>query len=191
MTKPVSSVPNTFASATTTIPLSYLDTDFTTVVGYLNDLNNYSNYVADTGSANTILLNYASGITTTTVATGCQLQVKSAYANTGATTLLLQVNSVTILTATSILNEDGSSLSGNTILAGGIYSVIYNGTNWVLSGTGAGSGTSAGGAVYENTQTITSNYTMTSGKNGMSAGTITINTGITVTIPTGSRWVIV
>lgn len=50
---------------------------------------------------------------------------------------------------------------------------------------------SAGGVVLENGQTISSNYTMTSGKNGHSAGPITIATGVTVTIPTGSNWVIV
>ena len=191
MTKPVSSVPNSFATATSTIPLSQLDTDFNTITQYLNDLNNYSNYVADTGTANAILLNYASGITTTTIATGTQLQFKAANANTSSTTLQVQVNSSTILTATTVLNEDGSTLSGNTILSGGIYTVIYNGTNWILSGGGAGGGASAGGAVYENNQTISANYTMTTGKNGVSAGPVTINTGITVTIPTSSRWVIV
>ena len=58
--------------------------------------------------------------------------------------------------------------------------------------TAAANGTaaSAGGAVYENSLTISSNYTMTSSKSGMSAGDITINTGVTVTIPSGSRWVI-
>ena len=60
-----------------------------------------------------------------------------------------------------------------------------------MAGGGAGSGASAGGAVYENTQTITQNYTMTTGKNGMSAGNVTVNSGVTVTIPAGSRWVIV
>ena len=44
---------------------------------------------------------------------------------------------------------------------------------------------------YENGQTVTANYTITSGKNAMTAGPVTINTGVTVTIPTGSRWVIV
>jgi len=53
-----------------------------------------------------------------------------------------------------------------------------------------GGGASAGGAVYENTQTIAANYTMTSGTNGHSVGPITINTGITVTIPTGSSWLV-
>jgi hypothetical protein len=191
VTKPVSSVPNTFASATTTIPLSYLDSDFTTVVGYLNDLNNYSNYVADTGTVNAILLNYPSGITTTTIATGTQLQFKAAYANTGSATLTVQVNTSSILSATTILNEDSTVLTANDILAAGIYSVTYNGTNWILSGGGSGGGAAAGGAVYENNQNITQNYTMTTGKNGMSAGNVTVNSGVTVTIPSGSRWVIV
>jgi hypothetical protein len=191
VTKPVSSVPNSFATATSTIPLSQLDTDFNTITQYLNDLNNYSNYVADTGTANAIILNYPSGITTTTVATGTFLQFKAANANTSTTTLQVQVNSSTILTATTILNEDGTALTANEILSGGIYSVVYNGTNWILAGGGAGSGASAGGAVYENTQNITQNYTMTTGKNGMSAGNVTVNSGVTVTIPAGSRWVIV
>ena len=48
----------------------------------------------------------------------------------------------------------------------------------------------ANGAIYENSQTITSNYTITSGKNAMSAGPITINSGVTVTVPSGSNWVV-
>jgi hypothetical protein len=192
VTKPVSSVPNSFATATSTIPLSQLDTDFNTITQYINDLNNYSNYVADTGSVNAIILNYPSGITTTTIATGTFLQFKTASANTGSTTIQVQVNSSTILAATTVLNEDGSALSANSLLANGIYSVVYNGTNWILAGGGgSGGGASAGGAVYENSQNITINYTMTSGKNGMSAGNVTVNSGITVTIPSGSRWVIV
>ena len=49
---------------------------------------------------------------------------------------------------------------------------------------------SAGGVVYENNKTITANYTMGTNKNGSSAGPITINSGVTVTIPAGSRWVV-
>jgi hypothetical protein len=46
------------------------------------------------------------------------------------------------------------------------------------------------GTLYENAQTITANYTISTNYNAMSAGPITINTGITVTIPTGSNWVV-
>jgi hypothetical protein len=49
----------------------------------------------------------------------------------------------------------------------------------------------AGGAIIENTQSITSNYTLTAGRNGVSAGLITISSGVTVTIPSGASWSIV
>jgi hypothetical protein len=47
------------------------------------------------------------------------------------------------------------------------------------------------GAIIENAQTISSNYTITSSKNALSAGQITINSGVTVTVPSGSTWTIV
>ena len=53
-----------------------------------------------------------------------------------------------------------------------------------------GGGASAGGAVYENSQSITTNYTMTSGTNGHSVGPITVNSGVVVTIPSGSAWLV-
>ena len=56
--------------------------------------------------------------------------------------------------------------------------------------TPAGSNITALG-LYENSATISANYTIGSGNNAMSAGPITINTGVTVTVPTGSSWVIV
>jgi hypothetical protein len=45
--------------------------------------------------------------------------------------------------------------------------------------------------LYENSATISANYTIGTGNNAMSAGPITIDTGFTVTVPTGSTWVIV
>jgi hypothetical protein len=49
----------------------------------------------------------------------------------------------------------------------------------------------AGGAITENSNTVSSSYTISTNKNAISAGPVTINTGVTVTVPTGSRWVIV
>ena len=43
---------------------------------------------------------------------------------------------------------------------------------------------------YEHAHTISASYSMTSGNNALAAGPITINSGITVTIPSGSTWVI-
>jgi len=48
----------------------------------------------------------------------------------------------------------------------------------------------AGGVVQEYTRTISSNYTMTAGRSGMAIGPITLSTGVSVTLPTGCRLVI-
>lgn len=66
----------------------------------------------------------------------------------------------------------------------------WNGTQWGAVGGGAVGG-NADRVFYENDQTVTSNYTITSGKNAVSAGPVTINSGVVVTIPSGSTWRIV
>ena len=44
---------------------------------------------------------------------------------------------------------------------------------------------------YENAQTVSTSYSISSNKSAMSAGPVTLASGVTITIPTGSRWVIV
>ena len=43
----------------------------------------------------------------------------------------------------------------------------------------------------ENAATITVSSTINTGNNAMSSGPVVVNSGITVTVPTGSRWVVV
>jgi hypothetical protein len=66
----------------------------------------------------------------------------------------------------------------------------YNGTAWGSVGGGA---TGGGGdeAFFENDVEVSANYTITTGKNAMSAGPMTIADGVTVTVPDGSVWTIV
>ena len=65
-----------------------------------------------------------------------------------------------------------------------------NGMEWVVAAAGAtGGGTDK--IFYENGQTVTTNYTITNNTNAMSAGPVTINSGIAVTIGTGENWTIV
>ena len=71
-------------------------------------------------------------------------------------------------------NTDASSFEG------------YDGSAWGSIGGGA----SAGGAIYENKDDITANYTITSGSNGFSVGPMTIASGVSVTVPSGQRWVV-
>ena len=65
----------------------------------------------------------------------------------------------------------------------------YDGSSWSSLGGGA---TGAGGdQVFNlNTVTVTTSYSLPTGKNAMSVGAITINSGVTVTVPSGQRWVI-
>lgn len=70
----------------------------------------------------------------------------------------------------------------------------YNSTsgkweNAEISGGATGGGTDK--IFVENGQTVTTSYTIPSGSNAMSTGDLTINTGVTVTVPSGSRWVII
>jgi hypothetical protein len=65
----------------------------------------------------------------------------------------------------------------------------YNGTAWSSVGGGA-TGGGSDDIFIENGQTVTTNYTITTNKNAMSTGPITINSSITVTVPSGSNWVV-
>ena len=77
--------------------------------------------------------------------------------------------------------------------------IRYNSTTNLFEGYGNAWGSLGGGATggggnqifFENDQTVTTNYTIPSTKNAMSAGPITIDTSVTVTISTGANWVIV
>jgi hypothetical protein len=130
MTKPVT-IPNTFATATTAIPLSQLDSDFSTVATALNDANTYSNYAADTGVANAYVVTLT-GVSTTYSA-GLRIQFKAGNANTGASTLNVNGGGTK-----NITYQDASALSAGTIAANAIVDVMYDGTQFLLMNDPAG-----------------------------------------------------
>ena len=77
--------------------------------------------------------------------------------------------------------------------------IRYNTTENTFEGYAAGAWGSIGGGAtgaggdqvfYENELTVTASYTLTTARNAMSTGPITIDSGVTVTVPTGQRWVI-
>jgi hypothetical protein len=77
--------------------------------------------------------------------------------------------------------------------------IRYNTTENTFEGYAAGAWGSIGGGAtgaggdqvfYENELTVTTSYTLTTSRNAMSTGPITIDSGVTVTVPTGQRWVI-
>ena len=127
-----------------------------------------------------------------------------ANGGTGATSLT--ANGVLIGNGTSAVTAVDMSTKGN-ILAGdgsGNPSALAVGTNdyvltadsseatglkWALAAAGAtGGGTDQ--VFYENARVMTTNYTITSSKSASTVGPLTINSGVTLTIPSGERLVI-
>jgi len=65
----------------------------------------------------------------------------------------------------------------------------YNGTAWGSVGGGATGG--GNDAVFvENDKVVTANYTIPATKNASSTGPITVDSGVSVTVSSGSRWVV-
>lgn len=73
---------------------------------------------------------------------------------------------------------------------GGVFTKTDGGTV-VEVGSSSGEAFSISGAIYENDNSVDANYSITSGKNAMSAGPITISSGVTVTVTSGSTWTVV
>ena len=97
------------------------------------------------------------------------------------------------LTWAAVPNPDLTNLSASNLTSGTIPDARFPATLPVADGsnlTGLAS-TVADGCVYENSQTISNNYTVGTGKNALSAGPITIASGATVTVPSGSTYTIV
>ena len=91
-----------------------------------------------------------------------------------------------------IIYGDSSGNPAALALGTSGYTLISDGTD--ISWGEAAAGATGGGSdkiFWENGQTVTTNYTITNNYNAMSAGPITINNGITVTIGTGEHWTIV
>ena len=93
----------------------------------------------------------------------------------------------------SIANLDSDLTGVNTLIANldsdltGVNTLIAN-LDSDLSNLDANSTSKS---LYEMANTISTNYTITAGNNAISAGPITIDSGVLVTIPSGSRWVVV
>ena len=88
-----------------------------------------------------------------------------------------------------------SSNAGSAISLSGLSNVFctYPAEKAVVQdadNTGYAPQLSATNGVFVNNATIGSSFTFPSGYNGMSAGPVTISSGVTVTVPSGQRWVV-
>ena len=89
-------------------------------------------------------------------------------------------------------SKKAETVSGGFTVTGTCTATAFSGDGSALTGISAGA--TGGGSdeiFYENGQTVTTDYTITNGKNAMSAGPITINSGVTVTVGAGETLTIV
>ena len=137
-----------------------------------------------TGTVNAITATYSPVLTLTNL-TLCALV--SSGANTSATPTF----SPDGLTARTITARGGGSLApGDIGAAGAVVMLEYNlaNTRWELLNPSL---SIAPNGMFVNSQTVVADYTVASGYNALSAGPITINGGVTVTVTSGSSWAVV
>ena len=65
-----------------------------------------------------------------------------------------------------------------------------NNSNDIVTISGGATGGGGDQVFVQNQMVVTTNYTLPTGFNAESVGPITINSGVTVTVPSGQRWVI-
>lgn len=91
--------------------------------------------------------------------------------------------------------SDGTVTAAKLNPAGGVEGqtfVLDSSLQFVWGYAGGATGGGGGDQVFFlNDQNVTVNYSIPSGKNAMTAGPCTVDSGVTVTIPSGSSWVIV
>jgi len=183
----------------TVVPEMRLYTGSAWVAAYVSGASYLSvaNNLSDVASTSTARTNLGLGTLATISPTGTAnattfLRGDNAWTTVSVTPTAVsdQANSSTgyfDLPAGTTAERPGSPTSGNmryNTSTNGFEG--YNGTAWGSIGGGA----SAGGAIYENTTTISTSYTLTTSTNGFSVGPITVASGATVTVPSGQRWVV-
>ena len=90
--------------------------------------------------------------------------------------------------------SSGTTLSRTTVLASSNSGSLVNfsaGTKDVFCDYPAGRAVIGGQGYVENTYTINNSSTVTDGSNAISVGPLTISSGVSVTVPSGSRWVVI
>ena len=129
--------------------------------------------------------------------------VGATTANTGAFTTLSATGVTTVQAGTvsaPAITTSGDTNTGIYFPSADVLGITTGGTqaatfaangNFAAVGQSSGTVVRATSGFFENSTTVAANYTITTDNNAMSAGPITINSGVTVTVPSGSTWTVV
>ena len=133
------------------------------------------------GSSGQVLTSGGSGAvpTWTTVTAGLTITDNTSSGSTYYPTL-------TTATSGTITGETTSSTKLSFVPSTGTLSTVAVSA----SGTVTGAELIASNGIVVNSKTVSANYTIPSGDSAMSAGPVSIASGVTVTISSGSRWVV-
>ena len=147
---------------------------------------------------------YEAGGAVTTGASNVFVGVSAGYTTTTGSNNIILGNSATASSATVSNEITLGNTSTTKFRVPGLNFIIKDSTatdNYVLTvdasgeaGWEAAGGAGGGGSdeiFWENGQNVTTNYTITNGKNAMSAGPITVDAGVTVTVGAGETWTVV
>lgn len=175
------------------------------------DIN--GNDIVSTSNANIDIIPHGTGdvnLGADTVMVGDN-NVNATITTQGTGDLTLNTNSGTNSGTVTIADGANANISitpngSGKVILDGISHPVADGTNGqalVTNGSGvlsfstisggSGGGATGGGSdevFYENDQAVTTNYSISASHNAMSAGPITVNNGVTVTVPSGVRWVV-
>jgi len=192
------------------------DADLATIAG-LTPTNNYA--IIGNGTSWTSSALPASGVTSVTgtapiASSGgstpaISLNDSGVTANTYGSSTAIPVITVTakgLITSLSTASvSGGAALSNDTSTASDLYpmfaaatsgtpTTVYTSNAKLLYKPSTGelkaSQLVATNGIIANSATIAANYTIASGQNAMSTGAVTVNSGVTVTVSSGSRWVV-
>ena len=147
----------------------------------LQTFEGYSTYSGQTISTITRVTTTATLTTATAhnLTTGTFVTVSGATPSEYNGTFSITVTGATTFTYTMLSTPSGSA------------SVVGSYKVGVWGQIGGGATGNGGDQVFvENSKTVTSSYSIPSGKNASTVSPITINSGVTVTVPSGSRWVV-
>jgi hypothetical protein len=83
--------------------------------------------------------------------------------------------------------QGGTGTATPALVAGSNVTITGTWPNQTIASTGGGAG---GGDLLENAQTIATDFTVTAAKNALAVGPVTINSGISVTVGSGQKWLV-
>ena len=192
MVYPGAGIPNSTGSAWGT---SYSTTGSGTVVALATSptfstsvLGDFSNAtVASRTLFKTSTTNATTGIYAVPngTATAASWQATNAADPTNASKILIATNGSTDVQLVSGINGTGTYLPLSFYTNGSQSAQLDTSANFKANGQ-----LIAGNGIIVNSKTVSASYSIPSGSSAMSSGPITVSSGVTVTVASGSRWVV-